>query len=83
MDEITWVDIDGGDTKDTAELNNDSEFPIGDEKIMPLVDDELTKIKNENERLKLEMQRSKEVKNDKNMTMTQLEAKIADINVTA
>ena len=84
-DEITWVGIDGGDTKDMAESNNDYDVSIKDEEMMPLVDDELTKIKNENERLKLEIQRSKEVKNDKNMTMTcmsssQLKAKIADLS---
>ena len=50
-DEITWVDIDSGDTKDMAELNNNSDVSIKDEEMMPLVDDELTKIKNENERL--------------------------------
>ena len=84
-DEITWVDIDGGDAKDMAELSNDSDVSIEDEEMMPLVGDELTKIKNENERLKLEIQRSKEVKNDKNMTMTcmsssQLKAKNADLS---
>ena len=78
-DEITLVDIGGEDTKDTIELNNDSDVSIEDEEMMPLLDDELTKITNE--RLKLEIERSKEVENDKNMTITQLEAKIADLSL--